>query len=126
MLHIMRQNIQNGPAFSAADVTMGSGYFVTFLLGLLLFASTGSAAAQVFEPGDEPRTVRTRGFWENWFVQMGLDMTLQNPYGYDFSKVFPNGNTFGLDLAVGKWFSHQVGVRGKFNWENKLDIFLHC
>ena len=55
-------------------------------------------------------------------MQMGLDMTLQNPYGYDFSKVFPNGKTFGVDLAVGKWFSHQVGVRGKFNWENKLPL----
>ena len=49
-------------------------------------------------------------------------MTLQNPYGYNFSKVFPNGKSFGLDLAVGKWFSHQVGVRGKFNWENKLPL----
>ena len=62
------------------------------------------------------------GFWKNWFVQMGLDMTLQNPYGYDFSKVFPNGKSFGLDLAVSKWFSHQVGFRGKFNWENKLPL----
>lgn len=62
------------------------------------------------------------GFWKDWFVQMGLDITLQNPYGYDFSKVFPNGKSFGLELAVGKWFSHQVGVRGKFNWENKLPL----
>lgn len=80
------------------------------------------SAAQVFEPGEEPRTVRTEGFWQNWFVQMGLDMTLQNPYGYNFSKVFPNGKSFGLDVAVGKWFSHQVGYRGKFNWENKLPL----
>ena len=62
------------------------------------------------------------GFWRNWYVQFGLDMTLQNPYGYDFSKVFPNGKSFGLDLAVGKWFTPQVGVRGKFNWENKLPL----
>jgi len=66
--------------------------------------------------------VVTDGFWKDWFVQMGLDMTLQNPYGYDFSKVFPNGKSFGLDIAVGKWFSHQVGVRGNFNWENKLPL----
>ena len=66
--------------------------------------------------------VVANSFWSNWFIQMGLDMTLQNPYGYDFSKVFPNGKTFGLDLAVGKWFTHQVGVRGKFNWENKLPL----
>ena len=62
------------------------------------------------------------GFWKHWFVQIGLDMTLQNPYGYDFSKVFPNGKSFGLDLAVGKWFTSQIGVRGKFNWENKLPL----
>ena len=87
--------------------------------------------AQVFEIADSCRmtdgkatenVVVADGFWKNWFVQMGLDMTLQNPYGYDFSKVFPNGKSFGLDVAVGKWFSHQVGVRGKFNWENKLPL----
>ena len=64
----------------------------------------------------------TRGFWDNWFVQAGLDMTLQNPYGYNFANVFPNGKSCGLDLAVGKWFTPQVGVRGKFNWENKLPL----
>ena len=95
-------------------------YVIVILAGVMM--SSQKTSAQVFEPGDEPRSVRTRGFWENWFVQMGLDMTLQNPYGYDFSKVFPNGKTFGLDLAVGKWFSHQVGFRGKFNWENKLPL----
>lgn len=89
---------------------------------ILLCLGTVETRAQVFELGEEPRTVRTGGFWEDWFLQMGLDMTLQNPYGYDFSKVFPNGKSFGLDLAVGKWFSHQVGVRGKFNWENKLPL----
>ena len=93
-----------------------------FVVGLMLGLCMAEARAQVFEPGDEPRSVRTEGFWKNWFVQFGLDMTLQNPYGYDFSKVFPNGKSFGLDVAVGKWFSHQVGFRGKFNWENKLPL----
>ena len=92
------------------------------VFAIILAWTTIGAQAQVFEPAEEPRTVRTEGFWQNWFVQMGLDMTLQNPYGYDFSKVFPNGKSFGLDLAVGKWFTHQVGVRGKFNWENKLPL----
>jgi len=81
--------------------------------GLMADVSSGKATENV---------VVADGFWKNWFVQFGLDMTLQNPYGYDFSKVFPNGKSFGLDLAVGKWFSHQVGVRGKFNWENKLPL----
>ena len=88
----------------------------------LFCALMNNAYAQVFEPGEEPRTVRTEGFWRNWFVQTGLDMTLQNPYGYDFSKVFPNGKSFGMDVAVGKWFAPQVGVRGKFNWENALPL----
>ena len=92
------------------------------VFAIILAWTTIGAQAQVFEPAEEPRTVRTEGLWENWFVQMGLDMTLQNPYGYDFSKVFPNGKSFGLDVAVGKWFTHQVGVRGKFNWENKLPL----
>lgn len=92
------------------------------LVALALVSGATNVRSQVFKPAEEPRTVRTEGFWQNWFVQMGLDMTLQNPYGYDFSKVFPNGKSFGLDLAVGKWFTHQVGVRGKFNWENKLPL----
>lgn len=89
---------------------------------LLCVGWWAEAEAQVFEPGDGPRRVWTDSFWSDWFVQMGLDMTLQNPYGYDMSKVFPNGKSFGLDLAVGKWFSHQVGYRGKFNWENRLPL----
>lgn len=96
---------------------MGRKMMLAVLMGLAL-----TVKAQVFEAGEEPRTVRTGGFWDDWFVQMDLDMTLQNPYGYDFSKVFPNGKSFGLDIAAGKWFSHQVGFRGKFNWENKLPL----
>ena len=101
---------------------------VLVIAGLL---SSQNICAQVFETVESEKmssgtatenVVVADGFWRNWFVQMGLDMTLQNPYGYDFSKVFPNGKSFGLDVAVGKWFSHQVGVRGKFNWENKLPL----
>lgn len=102
---------------------------VIFII-VFIFAYSASYA-QVFEVADDCRftdgkasenVVVADGFWDNWFLQMGLDMTLQNPYGYDFSKVFPNGKSFGLDIAAGKWFSHQVGIRGKFNWENKLPL----
>jgi len=101
------------------------------LLFIIALAIGGGVKAQVFEVADSCKlsdglatenVVVADGFWKDWYVQMGLDMTLQNPYGYDFSKVFPNGKSFGLDVAVGKWFSHQVGVRGKFNWENKLPL----
>ena len=92
---------------------------------LMLCWSMVEGQAQVVEPSENSsreNVVVTNSFWSDWFVQMGLDMSLQNPYGYDFSKVFPNGKSFGLDVGVGKWFSHQVGVRGKFNWENKLPL----
>lgn len=59
-------------------------------------------------------------FWDNWFVQAGLGMSLQNPYGTNFSNVFPNGNTLGINLGVGKWFSPEAGVRGGVNWQNGL------
>ena len=73
---------------------------------------------------DKQQTV-TGSIWGNWFVQAGLDMTLQNPYGCNFSQVFPKGKTFGLDVALGKWFSPHVAVRGKVNWENGLPLFEH-
>ena len=84
-----------------------------------------SVRAQVFGTAGEPSrecVVVADGFARNWFVQADLDLSLQNPYGYDFSKVFPKGHSFGMDLAVGKWFTHQAGVRGRFNWENALPL----
>ena len=101
------------------------------VLGIAMCLGLMEAQAQVFEvaedgnltDGQAAESVMVNdGFWKHWFLQADLDMTLQNPYGYDLSKVFPNGKSFGLDLAVGKWFTHQVGVRGKFNWENALPL----
>lgn len=98
-----------------------------FVTMLLLMSSVGMAHAQRFEVADPEEkgnfnSVWTNGFWSNWYVQMDLDMTLQNPYGYNFANVFPNGKSFGMDVAVGKWFAPQTGFRVKFNWENKLPL----
>lgn len=101
------------------------------VLVLVMAMAVLAARAQLFVIADSCKftdgkasenAVVADGFWKNWYVQIDMDMTLQNPYGYDFSKVFPNGKSFGIDVAVGKWFSHLVGVRGKFNWENKLPL----
>lgn len=62
-------------------------------------------------------------FEDNWFVQVGPDMSLQNPYGYDFLEVFPNGKSFGVNVAVGKWFSPEIALRAKVNWENGISLF---
>jgi hypothetical protein len=59
-------------------------------------------------------------FWDNWFGQMGLGMSLQNPYGTNFSNVFPNGSTFGVNLGLGKWFTPEAGVRVGVNWQNGI------
>lgn len=98
-----------------------------FVTMLLLMSSVGMAHAQRFEVADPEEKgnfnrVWTNGIWSNWYVQMDLDMTLQNPYGYNFANVFPNGKSFGMDVAVGKWFVPQTGFRVKFNWENKLPL----
>lgn len=84
----------------------------------LAFAAIGKSGAQ---PSDF--AVAANSFWDNWYVQVGLDMSLQNPYGYDFSKVFPNGKTFGVNVAGGRWFTPGLGLRGKVNWENGIGLF---
>ena len=59
-------------------------------------------------------------FWDNWFIQAGLGMSLQNPYGTNFTNVFPNGNTLGINFGFGKWFTPGVGLRGGLNWQNSI------
>ena len=58
--------------------------------------------------------------WDNWFVQAGVGMSLIKPYGTSYSDVFPNGNTFGINLGVGKWFSPETCIRGGLNWQNGI------
>ena len=62
--------------------------------------------------------VVTNSFWDNWYFQVGMDMWLQNPHGANFKNVFPNGKSFGIDVALGKWITPEYGFRGSLNWEN--------
>ncbi|MBR1466694.1 MAG: OmpA family protein [Bacteroidaceae bacterium] len=82
----------------------------------LAFASLGTVAVNA------QRTVALNPFWNNWFVQAGIDMSLANPaYTSHWSKeVFPNGKSFGVNLAIGKWFSPEIALRGKIQWENGI------
>ncbi len=82
----------------------------------LAFASLGTVAVNA------QRTVALNPFWNNWFVQVGVDMSLANPaYTSHWAKeVFPNGKSFGVNLAVGKWFSPEIALRGKIQWENGI------
>ena len=96
------------------------------LIIALAFMSLSCVSAQAQEePSDKPAeyAVAVNSFWSNWYVQVGLDMSLQNPYKYDFSKVFPNGKTFGVNAAVGRWITPGFGLRVKLNWENGIKMF---
>ena len=56
------------------------------VIGLMLagMMSLGSSAADT----DEGYVIDS--FWTNWYLEAGLDMSLQNPYGHDFfGGVFP-------------------------------------
>ena len=66
----------------------------------------------------DSKAIVTNSFWDNWYGQIGIDMSLQNPYGSNFTNVFPNGKSFGFDFAIGKWFRPEFGVRAKVNLEN--------
>ena len=68
----------------------------------------------------EDKAVVLNSVWDNWFVQAGIGMSLQNPYGTNFANVFPNGNTLGINLGLGKWFTPEIGVRGGVNWQNSI------
>ena len=59
-------------------------------------------------------------FWDNWFIQAGVGMSLQNVYGKDFTNVFPRGNTLGINFGFGKWFSPEMGLRLGANWQNSI------
>jgi len=91
------------------------------LLIALAFAGMGTVAnaqtAQIEAPSKY--TFATNSFWSNWYVQVGADMSIMNPYKSKFLKEdWHNGRTYGVDLGIGKWFSPGLGVRGKVQWEN--------
>lgn len=75
---------------------------------------------RVNETGHSGNGVALNHFWDNWFVQAGIGMSLLNPYGTNFKYVFPNGKTFGINLGIGKWFSPEAGIRGGLNWQNGI------
>lgn len=69
---------------------------------------------------NNPKSVELNHFWDNWFVQAGIGMSLINAYGTNFKNVFPNGKTFGVNFGLGKWFTPEIGIRGGLNWQNGI------
>ena len=94
-----------------------------YIIGIVWLSFIGSLNGYAADEGAGKHDVEMADVWDNWYVQLGLDMSLQNPYGYDLAKVFPNGKTFGVNAAIGRWFTPGLGLRGKVNWENGIPLF---
>ena len=99
---------------------VGSGSNMYFTLDMGVTYRLGGNKRQRFGNETPVNSFKGGGIWKNWFLQYGVDMTLYNPCEKSFGDVFPDGFATGLDIAVGKWFSPEVGFRGKINLENFL------
>lgn len=85
------------------------------IVALLAMGGAGSVAAQNRVVMASPR--------DNWYVQLGIDMTLQDPYNTPEGSIFTEGRTGGIDVAVGRWFTPAIGLRARLNWENGFAPF---
>lgn len=110
---------------SVNNVSSGTGHgsngFAEINVGVEMDLSKKNQFHKVSDQteGNE-KSVQLNAFWDNWFVQAGLGMSLINPYETNFADVFPNGKTLGVNGAIGKWFTPDVGLRGGINWQNGI------
>lgn len=105
----------------------GSNGFAEINLGIEMDLSTENKFHRAsYRRDPESKGVIVNSFWDNWFVQAGVGMSLQNPYETNFKNVFPNGNTYGLNIGFGKWFTPEAGVRGGLNWQNGIVVNHHA
>ncbi len=91
----------------------------SLLLVIVSLLNTDVTFAQEDVPVDSNAIV-TNSFWDNWYGQVGVDMNLLFPEGHNMMDVFPNGKSFGVNVAVGKWFSPEFGGRFKVTWNNGI------
>ncbi len=98
----------------------GSNGFLDLNVGVQLDLGYHKFSKSSERPVRNKHAVVVNSFWDNWFAQVGLGMSLLNPYGANFANVFPNGKSFGVNLGLGKWFSPEVGLRAGINWQNGI------
>ena len=90
------------------------------ILAIVLTVGGSDAFAQQEELSVDSNAVVTNSFWDNWYGQLGVDMSLLFPSHHSAKDVFPNGKCFGVNVAVGKWFSPEFGGRFKVVWNNGI------
>ena len=107
----------------------GSNGFANINVGVEFDISTQNRfykARNFMNKSSDSKDVVINSFWDNWFVQAGIGMSLINPYGTNIANVFPNGSMVGVNLGMGKWFTPEVGLRGGLNWQNGLIVNHHA
>ena len=93
------------------------------LLAVLSLVAAGSVYAQTEQDAEISETVEystdkhkveTNGFWSNWVVSVGGGTQI---FFGDHDKQIPFGQRLSpaLDIAIGKWFSPDIGVRFGYN-----------
>ena len=97
---------------------MKCSYLIIINLFFIMGLRPTPIQAQEYEVAADTTAFVTNSVWSNWYGQLGVDMSLQNPYGCNFAHVFPKGMSFGVDVALGKWFTPEFGGRGRINVEN--------
>lgn len=110
---------------SVNNVSSGTGHgsngFAEINLGVEMdLSKTNSFSTASDHTGRLEKSVKLNSMWENWYAQAGLGMSLINPYETNFADVFPNGKTFGVNIAFGKWFTPDAGARVGINWQNGI------
>lgn len=69
---------------------------------------------ETIEYSTDKHKVETNGFWSNWFVSAGAGVQMY--FGdHDNNLKFGKRLSPSLDIAVGKWFSPEIGVRLMYN-----------
>lgn len=69
---------------------------------------------ETVEYNDSKHKVETNSFWSNWFISVGAGGQVY--FGdHDRQAQFGDRISPALDIAVGKWFSPEIGVRLMYN-----------
>lgn len=93
------------------------------LIAVLGFVAASTAFSQAkddivleetVEYNDSKHKVETNSFWSNWFISVGAGGQVY--FGdHDRQAKFSDRISPALDIAVGKWFSPEIGVRLMYN-----------
>lgn len=79
------------------------------LMALVVAGMSLTAVAQTEDYPVRENSVQTNGFWDNWFFEV-------SPLGIHADGFkFGQSTTYNATLAVGKWFTPQIALRGQFH-----------